>query len=67
VGEATAVLDGKDIVFEAKQAITFQAGGNIVVHGGPNIHINPAADGAAQAGCLAQGATAGSPFVEKAK
>ncbi|HZO12826.1 MAG TPA: type VI secretion system tip protein TssI/VgrG [Polyangiaceae bacterium] len=66
-GEATVVLDGPDIVFEAKQMISFKAGGNVIVHGGPNIHINPAGDGSAQADCLETGAGAGAPFVQKAR
>ncbi len=66
-GEATAIIDGPDAVFEAKQLISFKAGGNIVVHGGPNIHINPKAGGSAQAGCLEKGANVAAPFVQKAK
>jgi type VI secretion system secreted protein VgrG len=66
-GEATAVLDGPDGVFEAKELISFKAGGNVVVKGGPNIHINPAGGGSAQAGCLEKGSSSGAPFVEKAK
>jgi type VI secretion system secreted protein VgrG len=66
-GEATAVLDGPDAVFEAKQLVSFKAGGNVVVKGAPNIHVNPAAGGSAQAGCLEKGSSSGAPFVEKAK
>jgi type VI secretion system secreted protein VgrG len=66
-GEATAVVDGPDAVFEAKQLISFKAGGNITVKGGPNIHINPKGGGSAQAGCLEKGSGVAAPFVQKAK
>jgi type VI secretion system secreted protein VgrG len=66
-GEATVVIDGGDAVFEAKQLISFKAGGNIVVKGGPNNHINPKAGGSAQAGCLVKGSGVAAPFVQKAK
>jgi type VI secretion system secreted protein VgrG len=65
-GEATAVIDGPDAVFEAKSLISFKAGGNIIVKGGPNIHINPKAGGSAQAGCLEKGSGVAAPFVQKA-
>ena len=66
-GEATAIIDGKDITFEATRQITFKAGGKVVIHGGPNIHVNPKGGGSAQAGCLEEGSDVGAPFVEKAK
>ena len=66
-GEATAIIDGGDITFEAKKQITFKAGGNVIIHGGPNIHVNPKGGGSAQAGCLEKGSDVGAPFVEKAK
>ncbi len=66
-GEATVVLDGPDAVFEAKSLISFKAGGNVIVKGGPNIHINPKGGGSAQAGCLEKGSGVAAPFVQKAK
>jgi type VI secretion system secreted protein VgrG len=66
-GEATAVIDGPDAVFEAKQLVSFKAGGSVIVKGGPNIHINPKAGGSAQAGCLEKGSGVAAPFVQKAQ
>ncbi len=66
-GEASMVMDGPDAVFEAKSLVSFKAGGNIIVKGGPNIHINPKGGGSAQAGCLAKGSGVAAPFVQKAK
>ncbi|RLB47036.1 MAG: type VI secretion system tip protein VgrG, partial [Deltaproteobacteria bacterium] len=65
-GEATAIIDGGDITFEAKKLISFKAGGKVILHGGPNIHVNPKGGGSAQAGCLEKGSDVGAAFVEKA-
>ena len=39
-GTAHLYVDDADVIFEAKGAIGLKAGGNIVVHGGPNVRIN---------------------------
>lgn len=66
-GDATILLDGPNILIEAKSTLSFLAEGQVIIQGGPNVYLNcdcPPPQG--QATCLLAAARTGAAFVQRA-
>jgi hypothetical protein len=67
-GDSIILLDGPNILIEAKSTIGILAEGQVIIQGGPNVYLNcdcpPKPPG--QAGCLLAAARTGAAFVQRA-